>query len=207
MVWVVVGVAAASTVVSVYNADQARSSARQEGERNTEAQNQQIALENRAFDFELERYDEWRDTYGGLEDNLATYYTALTPEYYETRGLANQEKQFQFQLDNIQTTLQRRGISSDSGLARIDNAEARATISSEAPRAVAAEQREFLQIGLGQNPAGDVSSAFSQQVSGARGRANDARQDAATANRLAGESAAQATEDVFNLAGDVVEAW
>ncbi len=39
------------------------------------------------LDFAREQYDDWKELYGPIEKNLATYYQGVTPETYAAVGL------------------------------------------------------------------------------------------------------------------------
>jgi hypothetical protein len=66
--------------------------------------------------FEQQKYDDWKETYGGIEDNLSEYYNSLTPEYYAARGLEAFQKEQQRAFTTIKSSLAQRGIE-DSGIA------------------------------------------------------------------------------------------
>lgn len=139
--------------------------------------------------FEQAKYDDWKDTYGTLQDNLADYYTTLTPEYYEVQGLQAFEQEQTLAFAQIESSLAQRGIQ-DSGIALAtelafasEGAAQRATIRTQAPAIAADEQSRFLRIGLGQNPGESYSRALSQrstELSGIASAANVASQQATT---------------------------
>ena len=120
--------------------------------------------------FEQQKYDDWQETYGGIEDNLAEYYSTLTPDYFEAQGLEAFQKEHQASTQRVQELLAQRGIQ-DSGIAlasevsgELSAATSRATIRAQAPALVAEEQRNFLQVGLGQNPGASYSRALSEKA-------------------------------------------
>lgn len=145
--------------------------------------------------FEQEKYDDWKDTYGGIEDNLADYYGSLTPEYYEARGLEAFQKEQQGALESVRETLAQRGIE-DSGVAAAteisfaqEGAQQRTTIRANAPSMAAEEQRSFLQVGMGQNPGESYSRTLSE-------RSASAASTAASANKAAGVAVGNAITTV-----------
>jgi len=124
------------------------------------------------LEFDMQRYDDWKEIYGPLQENLASYYSELTPEFYEATGVRNVNQELQDTLSAINTSIAQRGISSKSGIAQsltaqaeISAAESRAEVRSAAPRAAAEDKTRFLQIGLGQNPAQSVSNTLAQRSS------------------------------------------
>lgn len=137
--------------------------------------------------FEQQKYDDWQETYGPIQDNLANYYGSLTPEYYEAQGLEAFQQEQQAAMQSLEQSLAQRGIA-DSGIAAAamtqiaqEGAENRATIRAAAPGIVADEQSRFLQMGLGQNPGASMSSALSQ-------RSMQAGQAATAAQQAFGQS-------------------
>jgi hypothetical protein len=160
--WVGVGVAAAGVIGSAYSSSKATSAAKKAGKRADSA-------DARRMDFEEQRYDEWQETYGPVEDQLAAYYNTLTPTLRITQGLENFEKEKKIAIDNLdqkmaQRNIDRSGMTAqlDSDVA-IDSAEARARIRANAPMEVAKEKASFLSVGLGQNPNDAMTNAFSAE--------------------------------------------
>jgi len=181
--------AGAIAVSSIYSAHQAGKSADKATKAGKEASKRQLA-------FDQQTYDDWQETYGPIQDNLADYYANLTPEYFEAQGLENYQKEQQASMQRIEENFAQRGIV-DSGIAasvrksaEFERAEARADIRTDAPLRVAEEKRNFLQVGLGQNPAGNVSA----------GLRSEAANLSATA-RVAEQSAGAATGDAIKVAG------
>jgi len=158
----------------------------------------------RSINFEQQKLDDWNETYGSLEDNLAEYYGSLTPEFYETQGLEAFQKEQQVAQDQIKTSLAQRGIE-DSGIALAlehqtaqAGAEQRATIRAQAPVLAAEEQRKFLQVGMGQNPGDSYSQTLANRASVAAQTANIAQQQAGQAVGQAISSVGKATADYLN---------
>tara|TARA_R110000796_G_scaffold62616_6_gene144410 strand:+ start:9519 stop:10103 length:585 start_codon:yes stop_codon:yes gene_type:complete len=136
------------------------------------------AAEDKQLAFDQERYDDWKETYGDLEDNLADYYGGLTGEYYESMGLETFQQEFETSMTNMRENLAQRGIT-DSGVAaslefqgEISAAESKATIRRDSDRLAAEDKASFLKVGLGQNPASSLSSTMGQQALSARDRAS-----------------------------------
>lgn len=189
-----VAVAGATVVGGVMQknaADDATESARQ-------ASSEQLA-------FEREQYDDWQEIYGPLQENLADYYTNLTPEFYEAVGLQNYQKELQDTQANIRERLAQSGLSTRSGVeqsllaqSEIEAAESRASIRSEAQRQVNEDKTRFLQIGLGQNPSSSLSQTLAQRSSNLQSIANQQQQASGQATAAAVESVGTALSEYFN---------
>lgn len=154
--------------------------------------------------FEQEKYDDWKDTYGSVQDNLSEYYGTLTPDYYEARGLEAFQQEQQQALEGVRTTLAQRGIE-DSGIAAAteiafaqEGAKERATIRAQAPSLAAEEQRSFLQVGLGQNPGESYSRALANKATSAAGRASGAQEASGQAISSAVTTIGTGLADYFN---------
>ena len=137
--------------------------------------------------FDMERYDDWQNIFGGVQENLANYYNSISPDYYVAAGLEAFEKEREAQMGKLNETLAQRGLS-NSGIAAtvatedaISSAEARASIRREAPRQAREDQSRFLQIGMGQNPGSSVSSTLGNIATNAQTQANQASQAAGQA--------------------------
>jgi len=155
------------------------------------------AAEANALAFEQQRYDDWKAIYGPMQQNLSDYYSGLSADQYEVQGLEAFELEKEAGMKSLRENLAQRGIS-DSGLSaatevasEMSSIQNRATIRQEAPGKVAAQKLGFLQVGLGQNPADNLSNIQQDQVAGRRSRANES-------SRVAG----QATGDALTALGD-----
>ena len=155
-----------------------------------------------ALDFQEDQYNDWLEVYGPLQDNLASYYTNLTPEYYETLGLETFAQEQQAAMTRLDESLAQRGIDPSSGIqasltaqSELDAAEGRASIRRDAPRLAAEDQSRFLQIGLGQNPAQSLASTLSSQANSAQARADQAQQ-------VAGQAVGKAVSTVGTALAD-----
>ena len=171
---VAVGVSALGSAASV-------SGAKQDSKRAARSANSALA-------FEQQQYDDWKEVYGPMEENLANYYSQVTPEYYAAQGLEAFNEQVQTSQTRMQENFAQRGIDPMSGIAvsmeaqnELANAEQRATIRRDAPRQAIEDQAKFLQIGMGNNPTGGLSDSLNAKS------ANDQRQSAA-AQQAAGQA-------------------
>lgn len=149
--------------------------------------------------FNQQRYDDWKAVYGPIQDNLSDYYSNLSPDMYEAQGLEAFNAEYQKAQDAVATSLAQRGIT-DSGLSAqleqqgaISAAQNRAAIRMDAPAKVAELQSNFLQIGLGQDPSGDIAGTLARNTS--------TTQNIATQSQMAaGQAAGNAITEVGNAA-------
>ena len=170
MVWAATAVAGA-TIVGGYMSSREASKSRKAASKASAAQ----------LSFEYEKYDDWNETYGPLQDNLAEYYNNVTPEYYASVGVEKFNEEFQVGMKRLTENFAQRGIDPDSAFAastqaqaELGAAESRAGIRRDAPRQAAEDQGRFLQIGLGQNPGSSISSALANKSTNAANSANSA---------------------------------
>lgn len=176
-----VGVVAASALVSAKSAKDA-----------SKVASGASAAELRFAEEQQARFEE---IYGPVEDNLASYYNQLTPDYYAVQGLEAFQQEQDQALTKVRETLAQRGLA-DSGVAAAteiafgqSEAQNRARIISEAPEKVAAKKLDFLSVGKGNAPTG-VQDALSGQAADAAKSAQQASAAAgaavsAAANRIA----------------------
>lgn len=162
--------------------------------------------QNAQLNFDMERYDDWQNIFGGVQENLSNYYNSISPDYYVAAGLEAFEKEREAQMGKLNETLAQRGLS-NSGLAAtvatedaISSAEARASIRREAPRQAREDQSRFLQIGMGQNPGSSVSSTLGGIAANAQTQANQASQ-------AAGQAMGTAISSTGKLITQGYEAW
>ncbi len=149
--------------------------------------------------FNQQRYDDWKEVYGPIQDNLSDYYSNLSPDMYEAQGLEAFNAEYQKAQDAVATSLAQRGIT-DSGLSAqleqqgaVSAAQSRAAIRMDAPAKVAELQSNFLQIGLGQDPSGDMAGTLARNTR--------TTQNIATQSQMAaGQAAGNATTEVGNAA-------
>lgn len=155
-----------------------------------------------ALAFEQEKYDDWMAVYGDLQSNLGKYYNSLTPEYYEAVGLEAFEKERQTAMTKLNEHFAQAGISPRSGVAlsiksqnEMEAARSRADIRRSAPSMAAEEKRQFLQVGLGQNPGAGVGAQLGNQAIAANNRA-------AQSSQAAGKAVSSAVNTVGTALGD-----
>lgn len=189
-------VVAAGSIAGSVMSSRASSKASQ---RAADAQNAQLS-------FDMERYDDWQNIFGGVQENLSNYYSSISPDYYVAAGLEAFEKEREAQMGKLNETLAQRGLS-NSGLAAtvatedaISSAEARASIRREAPRQAREDQSRFLQIGMGQNPGSSVSSTLGGIAANAQTQANQASQ-------AAGQAMSSAVSSTGKAIAQGYEAW
>ena len=162
--------------------------------------------QNAQLSFDMERYDDWQNIFGGVQENLSNYYNSISPDYYIASGLEAFEKEREAQMGKLNETLAQRGLS-NSGLAAtvatenaISSAEARASIRREAPRQAREDQSRFLQIGMGQNPGSSVSSTLGGIAANAQTQANQA-------SEAAGQAMSSAVSSTGKAITQGYEAW
>lgn len=189
-------VVAAGSIAGSVMSSRASSKASQ---RAADAQNAQLS-------FDMERYDDWQNIFGGVQENLSNYYNSISPDYYVAAGLEAFEKEREAQMGKLSETLAQRGLS-NSGLYAtvatedaIASAEARANIRREAPRQAREDQSRFLQIGMGQNPGSSVSSTLGGIAANAQTQANQASQ-------AAGQAMGSAISSTGKAIAQGYEAW
>ena len=191
--------AAITAVGSVAGAVISSRASSKASKRAADAQNAQLS-------FDMERYDDWQSIFGGVQENLSSYYNSISPDYYVAAGLEAFEKEREAQMGKLNETLAQRGLS-NSGLAAtvatedaISSAEARASIRREAPRQAIEDQSRFLQIGMGQNPGSSVSSTLGGIAANAQTQANQASQ-------AAGQAVSSAVSSTGKVIAQGYEAW
>ena len=184
-------IAAVTAGASIFGATSASNAA-------SDATDAQSAAEAAALDFQKQQYQDWQDIYGPIQDNLSMYYQNINPDYYEATGLANFQKERQQQLTDLNTSLAQRGLT-NSGLAAtvkrenaIDTAEQRAQIRTNATQQAIADQSNFLQIGMGINPASSYGSTLNQI-------AQNKAVTAQNAQTAAGTAVSGATSSLLNM--------
>ena len=184
-------IAAVTAGASIFGATSASNAA-------SDATDAQSAAEAAALDFQKQQYQDWQDIYGPIQDNLSMYYQNINPDYYEATGLANFQKERQQQLADLNASLAQRGLT-NSGLAAtvkrenaIDTAEQRAQIRTNAAQQAIADQSNFLQIGMGSNPASSYGSTLSQI-------AQNKAVTAQNAQTAAGTAVSGATSSLLNM--------
>ena len=126
------------------------------GHAQNKADKRAMGIEQAQLDFERERYQDWKDVYGNLQEGIGAYYNNLTGATISAKEVEAYQQAGQASANKIKATLAQRGISG-SGLeaellsnniinTEIKKAEA---ISTADQRAVERKQN-FLSIGLGE---------------------------------------------------------
>lgn len=157
-----------------------------------------------ALGFEKQKYEDWQEVYGDIQQNLGKYYNTLTPETYAARGITEFNKANELELEKINTTLTQRGLNNSGTKAAVtlaaglNAAEKKAQIRSTAEEVVKGEQERFLQIGLGQNPGASYSQLLNQQAQQAQQNANYANAQAGKAIGTAITTVGTALDDYYN---------
>lgn len=146
--------------------------------------------------FAKEQYNDWKNVFGDVQDNLAAYYKNLTPDVIEASGIQNINQQYSQANKQITQSLAQRGIAGSGleGQAMVDLAQKQAqdtaTLKIQAPMMAAQEKMKFLALGLNQGTAAaaSVGSAYNTQASLAANQANMYNQQAASSAAGIGSS-------------------
>lgn len=197
----VVGSAAVGAVGANVASNRAAGASERASERASEASQAEL-------DFAKERYADWKAVFGDLQENLAEYYENLSPELIETQGIQAIEQERALALQRLDQQFTQRGIGT-SGLAKqaeadvnISTAQQRAQVRAEAPMRAAQEQSRFLQIGLGQNPAGSVQQSLARRTGQANLLADQRQREAFGASAAANQAITDFAETGFNYLAD-----
>ena len=173
-----------SAGIGLFTADKSARAAEAAGDAAGAAELEQVA-------FAKERYEDWKEVFGPIQDNLSAYYQSLSPAYFAARGIESFEEEQEKALTRINERFAQLGLE-DSGIAaavevqaELAGAEERARIRADAPSQVAAEQSDFLRIGIASDPSGDVTQALGQRTASAQNRAATARGSAGVAAEAA----------------------
>jgi len=145
-------------------------------------------------DVAKEFLSDWESIYGGIEDNLSSFFSSLTPERFVALGLQNLQKEFQITRQRLGAEFAQRGISgsgieiSTDILLEAQRAKGRAQIRTDAPFKVAEATSKFLALGIGQKlPIQQgVTNALRAKANVLLGFATGATEAAATAATSAG---------------------
>lgn len=204
MSWGLVAVAGATVVGSVVSSKSASKAANKAAESNDAAT--LATLEQ--LDFAKQQYADWQATYGDIQENLSSYYSNLTPEYYAARGLEAFNQEQQASMTRIEQNLAQRGLG-DSPLAasinaqsELNAAESRASIRAGAEDAVSQQRANFLSIGMGSNPSGSVSAAYQNMATVLGNQASQANQYAQNAAIASGQAWGNAVSTIGKSAAD-----
>ena len=190
MSWIATAISGGTAIFGAISASSAAGKADAAAERRAKAE----------LDFAKEQYQDWKNIYGGVEENLAEYYEGITPDYIETQGLQAFEVEKERAMTEIRENLSQRGLAT-SGIAAeaetrasLTSAEKRAQIRVEAPRIAAKQKSDFLSIGLGQKTA-----LQAQQQNTLTNQASRSSDIAETRRGEANSAVAGATETVLDL--------
>jgi len=181
------GITAAATVGSAaYTANRA-----------SKAGKQAAGAEADSLAFAMEKYDDWQEVFGPIQQNLANYYSNLDADFIATQGLESYEVEKTRALQQVRGNLAERGISGGGVAAAVEtdialqSASERARIRAEAPMKVAQMQTNFLQVGLGQNPDTSLQTVL-------EGNAARANQRSVAASKAAGDAVASGVESLVD---------
>ena len=159
---------------------------------------------NTELGFQQERYDDWMEVFGPIQDNLSEYYNNLSADYFEAVGIEAFEKERALALAQVEENLAQRGIT-DSGLAAdlrkdlaLEAAQTRAQIRRDAPRLAAEDKSRFLQIGMGLNPAESLAATLANRTDQLSREARSAQAASAQITADALSTAGTALADYFN---------
>lgn len=171
-------IAAASTATR----EEALELAKQQAADVTALSERGLAIQEAGLAFQKQQYADWDSIYGPIQENLGEYYKALTPEKVISQGLQAEQQAYQKSVEQLRQTLAQRGIDPTSGVAvgaetalAGQHYQTEAGIRATGEERAAAQQTQFLGLGLGQGTAmlgtiaqqqGTVGSAF--QTAGAQ---------------------------------------
>jgi hypothetical protein len=133
--------------------------------------------------------------YGGIEDNLGTFFSQMTPEVFIATGLENLQQEFQDTKTRINEQFAQRFQGQETGLqlsldTMLEAARAteRANIRTEAPFKVAEAQSKFLALGLPQKASSQahILNSINARTNALGGFATGATAAAAEAAESAG---------------------
>lgn len=143
---------AAALAISAWSAQQASDQAAESTAASAEAAQAQL-------EFSQQQYEDWKRVFGPIQENMAEYYSKLTPEQYAASGIQKFEREFQTYTQNIERELARRDLGPDSGVAlelgyqsQMQRATQRADIRANAETEVQKQKLNFLTLGTGQRP-------------------------------------------------------
>lgn len=185
----IIGAAVAGAASSASASNKASSSAKAATAASSEATAAQLA-------FAKEQYADWKNVFGDVQENLASYYKNLTPDVLVATGVQNINKEYAQVSQQLTQSLAQRGISSSGleGQAMVDlatkQAQDTANLKIQAPQMIANEKMKFLSLGLGQGTStvAGVQNAYGTQAAVSAGQANVYNQQAAQASAGIGSS-------------------
>lgn len=121
-----------------------------------EQQDRADTLADEEIAFQREQYDDWKDIYGPLQEDLGTYFNNISGDKLAAKQVEQIQQQSQASQQQLDQTLAQRGMS-NSGLSAellnqnlFNTSMAKADAFSNADQLAAQEQMNFLGLGLGQ---------------------------------------------------------
>lgn len=188
------GIAAFSAVAGIAGANSARKDANR-------ATATAVAADKEALDFAKSQYNDWKNIFGSIQQNLSSYYQNLTPGRIEAQGREAIELERNDWMTRIDETFQQRGLGDTaleaSAIADLEKSTAlqKAEVRATAPEKVAQQQLGFLTLGYNQNPAGMVQQTLNS-------RSSQQQQTALYKGQVAGEAIGSAVSTVGTALGD-----
>ena len=105
-------------------------SSSQAGEQATNASKQANALAQQNLANQQQQLTQWNDIFGNTEQNLAKFYSSLTPEHYSALGIQSNQQASAKAKENITTTFAQKGLTGSgaelTALSNVDYATAKA---------------------------------------------------------------------------------
>ena len=173
----------------------------QESDRAARLGREATAVQQESLDFSKQQYADWKDTYGGIEENLSNFYENLTPDYIEAQGLQASQLEYQNTRREMDKFFASAGIEAgvqSDALAKLGMQSARdkAQIRADAPIKAAEAKSSFLSIGLGQKPgiAAGVTRGYEGKSTSLLSQADQASASADQAFGTAASAAGAGTE-------------
>ena len=153
---------------------------RRMAEQAAQASNNANALARENLEFQREQYEDWKNIYGDIQENLGEYFKNLGPERIVTLGLQKQQEEHQRTVKQINQTLAQRGLQDSKFESYLQtsadsmNNLRRADIRATADEKVAQQKMSFLQLGLNQGSEmrGNINNAANLGVGSASKQAS-----------------------------------
>lgn len=129
----------------------------------------QYDISMQQLEFQQQRYSDWENIFGPVQENLSRYYKNLSSDSIASLGIQNIEQSYVQSRQNLDTQLAKRGISNSgataAGLTSLENTRmlGKAEARTNAPQQAAQQQLGFLNAGLG------LQSGLQQGISTAYG--------------------------------------
>ena len=185
---IIAGTAVAVGAINAYQGYEA-------GKKADKYNKQAMQLNQQQIDFAKQQYEDWKNIYGGIEQNLSNYYDNLSPQLIETQTLQSLQQSYQQQRNEMNQYFAQMGIESgvqadlmqELGMQKIrDEATAKVT----APMKAAEAKQSFLNIGLNQKGSAinGIQNAIGNRANLASSFANQETQLANQAYKNAGQT-------------------